>query len=313
MKGKELNEKESLELIARMIRNTRRNLDTGSGNSFLVWGYVGVLVTLTVWAGVTFTGNPIWMWGFWGIPVVGFLLMFLLLRKRQKTVKFYLDKILERVWGVFGMVCMMGVLAATDAGRYETILPLCAIFFSLGSIITGCIIRYTTFFIFPLFGFLWGLKQLLYTWGEAPSLSSLLWMREAWRGSSRLTFGNLNRRTAWLIPVVLFCLWWPMDMMRGAEPDFSPIHLFAGGSAMAFCPMTPVFLVLLLLSKENIDLTLLRVTALVGFIIGCYNMGNFAADAGFYLGLYHLPLVGISLYALLKSKWKNKILVCLKN
>ncbi len=59
--------------------------------------------------------------------------------------------------------------------RYETILPLCAIFFSLGSIITGCIIRYTTFFIFPLFGFLWGLKHLLYTWGEAPSLSSLLW------------------------------------------------------------------------------------------------------------------------------------------
>ena len=86
-------------------------------------------------------------------------------------------------------------------------------------------------------------------------LVALLWMREAWRGSSMLTFGNLNRRTAWLIPVALFCLWWPMDMMRGAEPDFSPIHLFAGGSAMAFCPMTPVFLVLLLLSKENIDLT----------------------------------------------------------
>ena len=39
-------------------------------------------------------------------------------------------------------------------------------------------------------------------------LVALLWMREAWRGSSMLTFGNLNRRTAWLIPVALFCLWW---------------------------------------------------------------------------------------------------------
>ena len=38
MKDKELNEKESLELIARMIRNTRRNLDTGSGNSFFECG-----------------------------------------------------------------------------------------------------------------------------------------------------------------------------------------------------------------------------------------------------------------------------------
>ena len=115
-----------------------------------------------------------------GIPLVGYLLMFLLLRKRQKPVKFYLDKILERVWGVFGMVCMMGVLAATDAGRYETILPLCAIFFSLGSIITGCIIRYTTFFIFPLFGFLWGLKNLLYTWGEVPFLSSCFGLSVYW-------------------------------------------------------------------------------------------------------------------------------------
>ena len=33
----------------------------------------------------------------------------------------------------------------------------------------------STFFIFPLFGFLWGLKNLLYTWGEVPFLSSLLW------------------------------------------------------------------------------------------------------------------------------------------
>ena len=50
MEDKKLNEKESLELITQMIQNTRRNLDTGSGNMFLVWGYVSVLVTLTVLA-----------------------------------------------------------------------------------------------------------------------------------------------------------------------------------------------------------------------------------------------------------------------
>lgn len=42
-----------------MIQNTRQNLDTGSGNMFLVWGYVSVLVTLTVLAGVYFTKNPL--------------------------------------------------------------------------------------------------------------------------------------------------------------------------------------------------------------------------------------------------------------
>lgn len=35
MEDRKLNEKESLELITQMIRNTRRNLDAGSGNMFL--------------------------------------------------------------------------------------------------------------------------------------------------------------------------------------------------------------------------------------------------------------------------------------
>ena len=40
MEDRKLNEKESLELITQMIRNTRRNLDAGCGNMFLLWGYV---------------------------------------------------------------------------------------------------------------------------------------------------------------------------------------------------------------------------------------------------------------------------------
>ncbi len=134
-------------------------------------------------------------------------------------------------------------------------------------------------------------------------LVAAIWLRSACRRSTRFTFSNLNWKTAWIIPVALFCLWWPMDMMQGpAVPDFHPVYLFTGGSAMAFCPMTPVFLSLLVLSKKDVDRSLLRVTAMIGFIIGCYNMGNFATAAGLYLGIYHLPLLGISLYALFIGK-----------
>lgn len=35
MEDRKLNERESLELIAQMIRNTRRNLDASGGNMFL--------------------------------------------------------------------------------------------------------------------------------------------------------------------------------------------------------------------------------------------------------------------------------------
>ena len=78
------------------------------------------------------------MWGFWGIPVIGYLLTFLLMRKRQKMVKSYIDKILVQVWRMFGLICMIFVLMATDLERYEVILPMGAIVMSMGSIITGC-------------------------------------------------------------------------------------------------------------------------------------------------------------------------------
>lgn len=175
MEEKKLNEKESLELITRMIQNTRRNLDTGSGNIFLVWGYVGALLTLVVLAGVYFTKNPGWMWGFWGIPVIGYLLTYLLMRKRQKAAKSYIDKVLMQVWMILGLVCMMIVLMATDTERFEIILPLCAVVMSLGSIITGCIIRYTMFLVFPVLGLVWGMKSLFDALTQGTSYVSLLW------------------------------------------------------------------------------------------------------------------------------------------
>lgn len=175
MEEKKLNEKESLELITRMIQNTRRNLDTGSGNLFLVWGYVGSLLTLVVLAGVYFTKNPGWMWGFWGIPVIGYLLTYLLMRKRQKAAKSYIDKVLMQVWMILGLVCMMIVLMATITERFEVILPLCAVVMSLGSIITGCIIRYTMFLVFPVLGLVWGIKSLFDALTQGTSYVSLLW------------------------------------------------------------------------------------------------------------------------------------------
>lgn len=130
---------------------------------------------------------------------------------------------------------------------------------------------------------------------------AFVWLRDCWRGENEYTFEHLNWRTAWLVPVALFCLWFPVDI-KTAQPDFNPAHLFTGISAMAFCPITPVFLAIATFSRPHINMVTYRVTAMVGLIIGCYNMGQFATPNGFYLGLYHLPLLLVSLYALLSSK-----------
>lgn len=145
MEDKKLNEKESLELITQMIQNTRRNLDTGSGNMFLLWGYVLVVITLIVAVGIYCTNNYAWMWGFWGIPVIGYPLSYLLMRKQRKSVKVYSDKVIGEIWKFIGACCLIIVLMAMNYSMMYLILPLCGMIMSLGTFITGIVIRYVKF------------------------------------------------------------------------------------------------------------------------------------------------------------------------
>lgn len=173
MEDRKLNEKESLELITQMIRNTRRNLDAGSGNMFLLWGYVCVLLTLVVWAGVGLTQNSAWMWGFWGIPVVGYLLSYIFMRRKDKPVSLYIDKVLNELWQFMGIVCLAVALMAAYFHAFEVILPLCAILLSLGSIFTGVLIRYTRFSGLSSMGVLLGLRMLFEVWDKSSFLQIL--------------------------------------------------------------------------------------------------------------------------------------------
>ena len=68
MEEKKLSEQESLELISQMIRSTRKNMEVGSGNQFLYWGYftaalddvtVTKLKDVTVTFGVLYGGCPL--------------------------------------------------------------------------------------------------------------------------------------------------------------------------------------------------------------------------------------------------------------
>ena len=49
MNDRVLNEKESLELIAQMIQNTKSRMTRNSGAPFLIWGYTTIIVSLLVW------------------------------------------------------------------------------------------------------------------------------------------------------------------------------------------------------------------------------------------------------------------------
>ena len=126
-----------------------------------------------------------------------------------------------------------------------------------------------------------------------------VWIREALHPQNRYTFDNFRWKYAWMVVLAVFAYVCPFTL-RG-EPDLNPLHFFTRNTATAFCLTTPLFLTVLTLNLPHVNRVTYRITAIVGFIIGCYNMGSFFNPGTVWLGFLHLPLVSISLYCAVLS------------
>jgi len=105
----------------------------------------------------------------------------------------------------------------------------------------------------------------------------------------------------WVVPLAVLAFCYPANKGR---PDFNPVYLFTNGSGLAFCLMTPVYLALLSLYWPRVNIATMRVTSLVGLIIGLYNLyANFGINPArrWWNGVLHIPLLSISIYGLILS------------
>lgn len=141
MEDKSLNEKESIELISRMIRNTQNHLEGNEGISFLIWGYVTLLTTVSVWLGIHFTGSYDWHLLWFAIPVLGLILTKIFTKRQPNRVTTYIDKTVGYVWIVLGSACFLST-ALSFITDYTNILSLVLLLIGSGHTITGLIIKY---------------------------------------------------------------------------------------------------------------------------------------------------------------------------
>jgi hypothetical protein len=112
----------------------------------------------------------------------------------------------------------------------------------------------------------------------------------------------------WIVPLALLAFWYPLER-RTLMPDFNPAYMFTNVAGVTFCMMTPVYVGLLTLYWPKVNMAVLRVTSLVGLIIALYNLlVNFVINPGRYWwnGVLHIPLLVISIYALVLSLKKVK-------
>ena len=141
MEERKLNEKESLELIAQMIQNSKKNLQVGRGNQFIFWGWLGAITSLVVMGMLMWTKKPAWNWLWFAIPVIGWPTMMWQLKKEEKPVVTFTDKVLKAVWMSIGSIGMLGTfLMAIYAKNMMLMLPGVSILIAIGVFITGAIL-----------------------------------------------------------------------------------------------------------------------------------------------------------------------------
>lgn len=135
-----MNERESLELITRMIQNTKFRMAENAGVPFLIWGYMTTVLTLLIWLLLSKTGNYYWQFLWFLLPAVAFPATLCNQRKKQKMAKSYIDRILGYVWTVFGL---SGFLLSCVSAFYWSLpaLFIILLLMGMGTALTGMIVN----------------------------------------------------------------------------------------------------------------------------------------------------------------------------
>jgi hypothetical protein len=106
----------------------------------------------------------------------------------------------------------------------------------------------------------------------------------------------------WVAPLAVLSLLAPVDTHM-MSPDFNPVRLLTNEAGLTCCMMTPVVLAVLTLFRPAVNPALLRVTSFAGMLLGAVNMIVwFVVEPwGWWMGVLHIPLVVISVYAFVLS------------
>lgn len=159
MEERRINEKESLELIARMIKETQENTARHAAYPFLTWGYSTIIVALAVWYVFLQTGSYQAHYLWLALPVIAVPLTFYFVRKdERKGVKNYIDRITSQIWMVFGVVG--GLLSACGFAGKVDILFLVPLLMAMGTTLSGCVSKYRPLVVSGAVGILLSFSML---------------------------------------------------------------------------------------------------------------------------------------------------------
>ena len=166
MEEKKFTEKESLELISHMIQATRKNLVKDQGNYFIIYGYTAAILSVIIYTLLRMIPTP-WSWAGWFLMFLPVIILLLKGKRNSPTVVTYTDSMVNKVWQVVGTLFSLTVLVMLAlsfiVGRcdFMLMLPLCLLYASIGTAITGLVIREKCLSYTPFAGFVFAIYMLM--------------------------------------------------------------------------------------------------------------------------------------------------------
>jgi hypothetical protein len=133
------------------------------------------------------------------------------------------------------------------------------------------------------------------------AILGMAWLTSAFRNTLQAAFRKPMVLEWGLCLLALMAFWGPYTISQGAiKPSFNLLLLFASlDYGMMFCFTTPVFLIGLILCYPLVPSFAFRITAINGVIYGVLNLSHWFHPERWWMGALHLPLLLISLYALI--------------
>lgn len=131
--------KESLEIIARMMNDTRLNVMRNSYAPLLVWGWVSFGVSMLIYWARVLTGRPYWDFAWFLIPLIG---MPLLQYVRPKSIGMptAISRSLGNIWKMLTILTV--IFSVSSFIVTFNVLSVILLILAIGSFITGELIGF---------------------------------------------------------------------------------------------------------------------------------------------------------------------------
>ena len=132
---------------------------------------------------------------------------------------------------------------------------------------------------------------------------SLAWLWEAIITKNDFEKINVQGINYLIVFLSFIAYWYPINM-ETLNPDFNLLYLMTSEAGVTFCMLVPIYLTFLILIYPKVNKVTLKITSLVGFIIGILNIVQFFILNPFlwWMGILHLPQLFIAFYGLVLTR-----------